>query len=135
MSFSTEPKAQVSFPDHSLSVVRRRHCSSRCRKLFIFLSSSPEPMSQFHPNLAQSNLAWRGFKFVIRGDHNKTAKLHERNIHFICNLKNLLLKRHWANLKTILGTKHSSVKRIQVCWNEGPFLIPIGDFNLGAKIH
>ena len=27
-------------------------------------SSSPEPLGQFQPNLAQSNLGWRGFKFV-----------------------------------------------------------------------
>ena len=54
-----EPKAQVSFSDHNLSVVRRR-CPRRrwcrCRKLFTFSSSSPEPLDQFQPNLAQSVL-------------------------------------------------------------------------------
>ena len=58
---SPEPKAQVSSSDQNLSVVRRR---CRCRKLFIFSSSSPEPLGQFQPNLAQSVLGLRGFKFV-----------------------------------------------------------------------
>ena len=57
---SPEPKAQVSFSDQNLSVVcrrcRRRRCRRcrRCRKLFTFSSSSPEPLGQFQPNLAQS---------------------------------------------------------------------------------
>ena len=42
-------KAQVSFSDRSLSIVRRR-CR---RKLFTFSSSSPEALGQFQPNLAQ----------------------------------------------------------------------------------
>ena len=50
------------------SVVRRLSvclsvCPSVC-KLFTFSSSSPEPLGQFQPNLAQSILGWRGFKFV-----------------------------------------------------------------------
>ena len=50
---SPEPKAQVSFSDQNLSVVRR--CRRRCcRKLFTFPSSSPEPLGQFQRNLAQS---------------------------------------------------------------------------------
>ena len=55
---SPEPiKAQVSFSDQNLSVVRRRpRCC--CRKLFTF-SSSPKPLGQFQPNLAQSILGWR----------------------------------------------------------------------------
>ena len=56
---SPEPKAQVSFSDQNLSVVRRRRCRCRCRrcrKLFTFSSSSPEPLGQFQPNLAQSIL-------------------------------------------------------------------------------
>ena len=58
---SPEPKAQVSFSDHNLSVVRccccgRRRCS--CRKLFTFLSS-PEPLIEHQHNLAQSNLGCR----------------------------------------------------------------------------
>ena len=54
---SPEPKAQVSFSDQNLSVVRRRcRCRRRCRKLFTFSSSSPEPLGQFQQNLAQSIL-------------------------------------------------------------------------------
>ena len=49
-----EPKTQVSFSDRNLSNVRRRRCC-RCRKLFTFSSSSPEPLGQFQPNLTQSN--------------------------------------------------------------------------------
>ena len=52
-----DPKAQVNISDQDLSVVRRRHCWRRCcRKLFTFSSSSPEPLGQFQPNLAQSIL-------------------------------------------------------------------------------
>ena len=55
---SPEPKAQVSFSDHNLSVVSRCHCHCwrRCRKLFTFSSPSPEPLGQFQQNLAQSIL-------------------------------------------------------------------------------
>ena len=54
---SPEPKAQVSFSDQNLSVVRRCRRRCRCRrKLFTFSSSSPEPLGQFQPNLAQSIL-------------------------------------------------------------------------------
>ena len=67
---SPEPKAQVSFSDQNLSVVRRgcrrRRC---CRKLFTFSSSVQEPLGQFQPNLAQSILGWRGFKFVKMKGH------------------------------------------------------------------
>ena len=59
---SPEPKAQVSFSDQNLSVVRRcrrcrrRRCRRCRRKLFTFSSSSPEPLGQFQSNLAQSIL-------------------------------------------------------------------------------
>ena len=55
---SPEPKAQVSFSDQNLSTVRHRCCCHcrRCCKLFTFSSSSPEPLGQFQPNLAQSIL-------------------------------------------------------------------------------
>ena len=47
--------------DQNLSVVRRRCRRRRCRrhryrKLVTFLSSSPEPLGQFQPNLTQSIL-------------------------------------------------------------------------------
>ena len=80
---SPEPKAQVSFSDQNLSVVRRRcrRRRCRCRKLFTFSSSSPEPLGQFQPNLAQSILGWRGFKFV----QMKGAALFQGK------------KKHWRN--------------------------------------
>ena len=50
---------------------------------------SPEPLGQFQPNLAQSILGWRSFKFVqikgptlrplLRGDNNKIAKISYRS--------------------------------------------------------
>ena len=46
---SPVPKAQVSFSNPNLSFVSSR----RCRKLFTFSSSPPEPLGQFQPNLAQ----------------------------------------------------------------------------------
>ena len=69
---SPELKAQVSFSDHLSSVVclsvRPSVCLSVC-KLFTFSFSSPEPLGQFQPNLAQSILGWRGFKFVQMKGH------------------------------------------------------------------
>ena len=64
---SPKPKAQVSFSDQNLSVVRRRRCRCcRCRRsnLVAFSSSSPEALGQFQPNLTQSILGWREWKFV-----------------------------------------------------------------------
>ena len=70
-------KAQVSFSDRLLSVV----CP--------FSSSSPEPLVQFQPNLAQIILGLRGVKFVQmkvcsfpRGDNNEIAKIHWRKPSF-----------------------------------------------------
>ena len=82
---SPESISQVSFSDHNLSVVRRR-CSSH--KLFIFPSSSTEPLGQFQPHLTQSILEWWWFMFVQmkghipfpRGDNNKIAKRDSWNL-------------------------------------------------------
>ena len=46
---STKLKAQVSFSEQNLFVVRRRRHCWRCRKLFTFSSSSSEPLNQFQP--------------------------------------------------------------------------------------
>ena len=51
-------KAQVNF-FNCLSFISPFVC-----KLFTFSSSSPEPLGQFQPNLAQRIFCWRGFKFV-----------------------------------------------------------------------
>ena len=70
---SPELKAQVSFSDHNLSVVRRRYprrcCRCSCCEHFTFSSSSPEPLSQFQLNLTQSILGWWGFNFVQLKGH------------------------------------------------------------------
>ena len=58
-------KAQESFSDQNLFVVRRcrrclccrQRCRLRYRKLFTFSSSSPEPLGHFQPNLTQ-NIFW-----------------------------------------------------------------------------
>ena len=76
---SPEPKAQVNFFDQNVSVVRRH----RCRKLFTFSSSSPEPLGQFQPNLTQSILSkWiqvcsnEGPRPFPRGDNYEIAKIN-----------------------------------------------------------
>ena len=65
---SPELKAQVSFSDRLSSVVCLSVRPSVC-KLFLFSTSSQEPLGQFQPNLAQSILGWRGFKFVQMKGH------------------------------------------------------------------
>ena len=123
---SPEPKAQASFSDQNLSVVRR--CCCRCRKLFTFSYSSPGPLGQLQPNLSQCILGWRRFKFV----QMKGPALFQGEI------ITQIVKIHWWNLKiffsrttvlilTKLGTKHPWVKGIQVCSNEGPRPFPRGD--------
>ena len=53
---SPEPNGQVSFSYQNLSIIRRRWRRWRCHKFFTFSFSSPEPLGQFQPNLAQSIL-------------------------------------------------------------------------------
>ena len=61
---SPETKADLSKLFLSQIVRRRR----RCCRTFLTFSSSPEPLDQFQPNLAQSILWWRGFNFVQMKD-------------------------------------------------------------------
>ena len=160
---SSEPKAQVSFSDQNMSIVCC--CPWHCHKLFTFPSSSPEPMGQFQPNLAQSILGWRGFKFVyMKGsalfqgeiitkkckyiDEIKKSSSPEPlgqfqpnlaqcilrwwglklfkwkappfsrgDWKYIDKLKNIILQNRWANFNQ-LGTMHPWLKGIQVCSNE-----------------
>ena len=105
-------KAQVSFSDHNLSVVRRfryrrrRSQHRRCRKLFTFSSSSPESQGIFHPNMAKSILGWMGFKFVqmkglafFQGEKNyEMAKIYRRN-------SKLFFSRTTGQIPSKLGTK------------------------------
>ena len=46
-----------------------------------------------------------------------------------------ILQNHWANFSTKPGTKHSWVKAIQVCSNEGLHSFPRGYNNKLANIH
>ena len=111
---SLEPKAQVSFSDHNLSVVRRCRCRLwHCRKLFIFSSCSPEPIST---KLGTKHSWVKGTQFCSsegpglfpRGGNYEIAKIHWRNFK-----KNLSLQIHWANFnqtwhKAFLGDEESS---------------------------
>ena len=45
--------------------MRRLCLCRRCRKLFTFLSSSPETLDLFQPNFAQNIIGKRGFKFEL----------------------------------------------------------------------
>ena len=120
-SAQTLLKAQVSFSDQNLSVVRRRRCRSCRRKLFTFLSHfSPEPLGRFQPNLAQSTPSVKGIHICSnddphlfpRGDNNEIAKIHLR--HFL----KIFLSRTTGSISSKLGVKHTWVKGIQVCSNE-----------------
>ena len=88
-------------------------------KLFTFSSSSPEPLGQFHPNLAQSIPGWKGFKFVQMKGH---ALLQEEIIikkqKYIDEIKENLFSRTTEPISTNLGTKHPWVRGIQVSSNE-----------------
>ena len=126
---SPEPKAQVSFSDQNLSVVRRRcrRCRRRrCRKLFTFSSSSPEPLGQFQPNLAQSILGWRGFKFVqMKGTALFQGEIITKYWKYIDKIKKIFFSRTTEPISTKLGTKHPWVKGIQISLNEEPINSPI----------
>ena len=97
-------KLNLSFSDHLLCVGCLSVCPSVCR-LFRLSTSYPEPLGQFQPNLAQTILGWRGFKFVHRpfprGDFSRSVKLYWKY------LKNLLLQNHWAN-KYFIQTWHNA---------------------------
>ena len=87
----------------------------RCRQLFTFSSSSPEPLGQFQPNLAQSILGRREFKFFkwrvpsfskgrqLRNSENTSAKL-----------KNLLLQNQFQLNMASFGEGDSSLFKWRV---------------------
>ena len=127
---SPELKAQVSFSDQNLSVV----CRHRCRKLFTFSSSSPEPLGQFQPNLSQSILGWRVFKFIqMKGQTLFGGEINTKLRNTLTNLINLLLQNR--PISTKLGTNHLWVKGIQVDSNKGPRPFPRESKYKIAKIH
>ena len=110
-------------------------CPSVC-KLFTFSSFSQEPLGQFQPNLAQSILGWREFKFFFsnegprpfpKGDYYEIVKIHWRNYK--------IFSRTTEPISTKLGTKHPWVKGIQVYSNGGPRPFPRRDNYEKVKIH
>ena len=61
-------------------------------------SSSPEALSQFQPNLAQSILWLRGFKFdQMKGPALFQEEIFMKKQNTLTKFKNLLLQNHWAN--------------------------------------
>ena len=81
---SPEPKAQVGFLDQNLSVIRCHRCF-RCRKLFTFSSSSPEP-GPISTKLGTNHLWVKGIQVCSNegsrpfpmGDNYEIAKIHEQ---------------------------------------------------------
>ena len=137
---SPEPKAQVSFSDQNLSVVRRGCCRSRCCcscKLFTFSSSSPELMIEPISTKHGTKHPWvKGIQICSIdgpcpfpwGDNYEIVKIHW------WNLKILFSRTTWP-ISTKFGTKHPWVMRTQVCSNEGPCIFPRGDSYQIVKIH
>ena len=106
-----------------LSVRRLSICPSVCPsvcKLFTFSSSSPEPLSQFQPNLVKGSLGegdsslfkWRTRPFP-RGDNYELVNIHLRNL-------KIFFSRTTGPISTKLGAKLPWVKGIQVSSNEEP---------------
>ena len=105
-------------------------------KLFTFSTSSPVPLGQFQPNVAQIILEWRGFKFVQmkghalfpRGDNSKNVKFYWKYL-------KIFFFRTNGPVSTKVGTKHLRVTGIQVCSNEGPRSFPRGDNSKRVKFY
>ena len=97
-------KAQVSFSDQNLSVVR--HCRWRRRKLFTFSSSVSRTFGPISTKLGTNHLLVKGIQVCSteglcpfpRGDNYKIAKIHTT----------------WL-ISTKLSKKHPWVKRNWVC--------------------
>ena len=128
----------MSYSDHNLSDVRCPSSSSLLSLLltFTFSSLSPEPLSQFQANLAQSVLAIKaiqipsneGPRSFQRGDNYESAKIHWQ-------IFKMFFSRTNGPVSTKLSTNHPCVEGSQVCSNEGPRPFPKGDNYEIAKIH
>ena len=101
-----------------------------------FSTSYPEPLDKFQPNLAQSILGWRGFKFVQMKDPTLfQGEIITKKQKYIDKIKKILFSRTIEPITIKLGTKHPWVKWIQVCSKEGPHPFPRGDNYEIVKIH
>ena len=90
-------------------VMKKRKYNDEIKK------SSPEPLSQFQPILAQIILRWRGFKFVLmKGPALFQGEIVMSSKHTLTKLKNPILQNHCANInqtwhKASLGEGDSSL--------------------------
>ena len=73
------------------------------RKHFTFSPSSPEPLSQFLPNLAQNILGWRRFNFFfqIKGHTLFQSEIIRNSKNILTKFWNLLFPNHWVYFNQI----------------------------------
>ena len=92
-------------------------------KLFTFLSSYPEPLGKFQPNLTQSIPGWRDSSlFKWRATPFPKRRWLGNNKNKLTTFKNLLLQNHWASFnqtwhKVSRGERDSSFFK----WRAMPF--------------
>ena len=89
-------------------------------------------MGQFQPNLAQSILGKRGFKFVQKKGQTLLQMAKWRNSKFLFKK---VFSRTIGPISTKLGTKHSSGEGLKVCSNERPRPSPRGDNSEIVKLY
>ena len=100
----------ISFLAHLSQRLHCLHCCCCCHKLFMFSSSSLEPLEQFQPNLAPNIHRWRRFKYeqmksprpFPKGDNYEIAKIHPRNLKRI---------HGWRGLEFVQMKNHSILKK------------------------
>ena len=102
----------------------------------ILKSSYQEPLSHFQPNLSQSILGWRGFKFVQMNDPALfQGVIIVKKLKYIDKHLKIFFSRTTEPISTKLCTKHPWMKGIQICSNEGPCFFSRGDNYKMVKIH
>ena len=100
--------------------------------LYVISSSTPVPLGQFQPNLAQSIFGQREFTFIqMRGHAVSGGDNLDILVRINCQLLKILFFRTTQPILTKFCTQHSYVTGIKVCLNEGPHSFPIlrGDYN------
>ena len=88
-----------------------------------WICSSPEAMCQFQPNLAQSSLGWRGFKFV-----QKRAKLFSKG-RYLQNSENTLMK-----FKNLLRNQSNLAQCILWWWDSRSYMYNETPFSYHKKM-